>query len=72
MYGCLMIDPPWPKGKGGNRAVRPGQTRDHSRKPDLAYDMVSSLYPDLKKIDVFSREKRQGWDQFGNQTEYFS
>jgi len=46
--------------------------REHSRKPNRAYEIVSALYPLQKKIDVFSREKRDGWDQFGNQTDFFS
>jgi N6-adenosine-specific RNA methylase IME4 len=41
--------------------------RQHSRKPDIAYYMVDALYPDARKIDVFSREARPGWDQWGNE-----
>ena len=47
------------------------KSRQHSRKPDYAYNMIESLYPDMNKIDVFSREKRDGWDQYGNQIDYF-
>lgn len=47
------------------------KSREHSRKPDISYQMIDSLYPDVPKLDVFSREKREGWDQFGNETEYF-
>lgn len=46
--------------------------REHSRKPDEAYAMVERLYPDLNRLDVFSREQRAGWQQYGNQTDYFS
>lgn len=45
--------------------------REHSRKPDIAYDLITSLYPSQSKIDVFSREKRKGFDQWGDETTYF-
>ena len=46
-------------------------SREHSRKPDEAYSMIESLYPNSAKMDVFSREKRDGWEQFGNEVEKF-
>lgn len=45
--------------------------REHSRKPDAAYAMINALYPTQTKIDVFSREKRDGWAQWGNETNKF-
>lgn len=47
-----------------------GPMREHSRKPDEFYAMVESLCPG-RKIDWFSREKREGWAQVGNETEKF-
>jgi len=47
------------------------QARQHSRKPDIAYEMINNLYPDSKKIDVFSREKREGFDQYGDEINFF-
>jgi len=44
--------------------------REHSRKPDFFYDTVRRV-TDGPRIDVFSREKRDGFDQWGNQTEKF-
>ena len=46
--------------------------REHSRKPDEGYAMIEALYPGSARMDVFSRERREGWRQFGNQTGYFS
>lgn len=48
------------------------KSREHSRKPDFCYIMVNSLYPDLQKMDVFSREARTGWTQYGDQCNYFN
>jgi len=47
-----------------------GPLREHSRKPDEFYRMVESLCIG-RKIDFFSREKRDGWAQFGNDGERF-
>ena len=47
------------------------QAREHSRKPNTAYLLIDILYPDKCKLDVFSREKREGWDQFGDESNYY-
>ena len=41
--------------------------RGHSRKPEKAYLMIEHLYPDASKIELFARQRRQGWDAFGDQ-----
>lgn len=46
--------------------------REHSRKPEEAYIYVDTLYPVATKIDVFSREKRIGWHQWGNECNKFN
>lgn len=66
-YSVFVIDPPWPKKKGGLRKSRPNQGKNL----DYAYNMIESLFPSMNRIDVFSREKREEWDQYGNQTDYF-
>lgn len=45
--------------------------REHSRKPDEFYDVVRRV-TGAPRIDVFSRERRNGFDQYGNQTEKFA
>lgn len=45
--------------------------REHSRKPDEFYDMLR-LVTNGRRIDVFSREKRDGFAQYGNETSKFS
>lgn len=45
--------------------------REHSRKPEVCYRMIEALYPDHRKMDVFSREYRKGWLQYGDQINYF-
>jgi N6-adenosine-specific RNA methylase IME4 len=57
--------------RGKHISVITEKARQHSRKPDAAYVMVNNLYPDSKKIDVFSREKRPGFSQWGDQIKFF-
>lgn len=45
--------------------------REHSRKPDEFYDTIRRVTA-APRIDVFSREKRDGFAQYGNETEKFS
>ncbi len=45
--------------------------REHSRKPDISYRMIDDMFPDKSKIDVFCREMRNGWDQIGDELNYF-
>lgn len=58
--------------RGKFRTVFAEKSRQHSRKPDIAYTMIEYLYPAAARIDVFSREKRKGWKQFGNQLNHFA
>lgn len=44
--------------------------REHSRKPDEFYDLVKRV-TDGPRIDVFSREARDGFEQYGNETSKF-
>ena len=47
------------------------QRREHSRKPDEFYEVIRRV-TDGPRIDVFSREPRDGFDQFGNEAKKFS
>lgn len=45
--------------------------REHSRKPDEFYDLVRRVSPG-PHIDIFSREKREGFEQYGNEPDRFT
>jgi N6-adenosine-specific RNA methylase IME4 len=49
-----------------------GIAREHSRKPDEFYRMISERTPGLRRADLFAREKREGWDAWGDEVEKFS
>jgi len=49
-----------------------GIAREHSRKPDEFYDKVAKKTPGLRRADLFAREKREGWDSWGDEVGKFS
>ena len=46
--------------------------REHSRKPDEVIERIEALYPNATKLEMFAREKRRGWDSFGNEVSKFN
>lgn len=56
--------------KAGLKACFEGKVREHSRKPNEFYDLVRSVSPE-PRIDVFSREKREGFEQLGDEIDKF-
>jgi N6-adenosine-specific RNA methylase IME4 len=41
----------------------------HSAKPEAVYQMLESDYPELRKLELFARTRRAGWEAWGNQAE---
>lgn len=39
----------------------------HSQKPICAYDMLETMFPSSRKIEMFARNERYGWDCWGNE-----
>lgn len=39
----------------------------HSKKPEIAYQIIEQLYPDLTKLEMYARNEREGWDCWGNE-----
>ncbi len=66
--------------KGKLRTLQPGRSqvnilmsrkREHSRKPDEAYDLIESCSPG-PYLELFAREKCYGWTQWGDELETYS
>lgn len=47
------------------------EAREHSRKPDMAFAMAERMLPGARRVELFSRQRRSGWDSWGNETEKF-
>lgn len=45
--------------------------REHSRKPDEQYERIEALMRG-PYLELFSRQKRDGWESWGNQSSLFS
>ena len=39
----------------------------HSQKPQIAYEIIERLYPTARKIELYARNHREGWDCWGNE-----
>jgi N6-adenosine-specific RNA methylase IME4 len=39
--------------------------REHSRKPEEAYRAAELLMPNARRLELYSRTNRPGWDAYG-------
>ena len=39
----------------------------HSKKPQCTYEMIEAMFPNTEKLEMFARNKRDGWDCWGNE-----
>ena len=77
---CLLCVPkkgraPERVGKGVRRLIENedpklivSRIREHSRKPDEAFERAVELFGDVPRVELFSRETREGWAVWGNET----
>jgi len=40
---------------------------EHSRKPEYYYEWIEKCFPNTNKIELFSRNNRNGWEAWGNE-----
>lgn len=43
------------------------KARRHSQKPEISFEIMQRLYPDAKKLELYARQERAGWDCWGNE-----
>jgi N6-adenosine-specific RNA methylase IME4 len=65
-------DMPSPSPANRPPSVISAPRREHSRKPDEAYALIEAMYPALPKLELFARQRRPGWDVWGNETDKFT
>lgn len=41
----------------------------HSKKPDFIRNWIMECFPDIPKVELFARQKTEGWDVWGNEVE---
>lgn len=50
------------------RTVSFAENLKHSKKPEDLQNSIDLMFPDSKKIEIFSRRKREGWTCIGNES----
>jgi N6-adenosine-specific RNA methylase IME4 len=66
MYkGKLM--PVAPNERGKIHSVFTEKVTQHSRKPEIAYEIIERLYPDTQKLEMYARKMRENWDCWGDE-----
>ena len=56
--------------RGKIHSVFTEQVKRHSQKPEQAYNIIERLYPDLNKIELFARNRREGWESWGDELKW--
>ena len=49
------------------RQLVEAERREHSRKPDIVRDKIVELLGDLPRIELFARQRTEGWDVWGDE-----
>jgi len=59
--------------RGKIHSVFTEQVKRHSKKPEVAYQIIERLYPHIPKLELYARQKRQTltetWAAWGNEVE---
>ena len=67
---CLLFTIGNPKRvNAGVRQFVSSKAREHSRKPDEVRNGIVKLMGDIPRIELFARQKTEGWDVWGNEVE---
>jgi len=65
---CLLAKRGKPKRQSAAvKQVLDDKIMQHSRKPDCVRDRIVELCGDLPRIELFARQKADGWDCWGNE-----
>jgi ParB/RepB/Spo0J family partition protein len=38
---------------------------EHSEKPEIVYEIIEKMFPEARKLELFARKKRKGWEAVG-------
>lgn len=56
---------PRPRGARNMRQLVTIHRGKHSEKPEKVASRITNMFPTQKKIELFSRREREGWDTWG-------
>ena len=60
---------PQPRGLRNIRQFLEEKRTKHSRKPAEIRERIELMFPEQEKVELFAREKTEGWDVWGNEVE---
>jgi len=49
-----------------HKSIFTEEKQRHSKKPELVYTIIESMYPAVPRVELFSRSKREGWKTWGD------
>jgi N6-adenosine-specific RNA methylase IME4 len=69
---CLLLTQGTPIFEAGSltNLIRE-QAREHSRKPDAFYALVEQTCPARPRLEMFARERREGFEPWGAEIDFF-
>lgn len=53
--------------RGKIHTVFTEKVQRHSQKPEVSYEIINRLYPNLKKLEMYARTEHNGFDVWGNE-----
>jgi len=69
---CLIFKKgkiPSPRGSTKEHQFLSQKRTQHSKKPDEIRNRISRMFPTQNKVELFARQKTEGWDVWGNEVE---
>lgn len=71
---CLLATKgkPLPRVSRKVHSVIVSPVEEHSKKPGEARDRITQLFGDIPRIELFARQRADGWDCWGNETDKFT
>ena len=67
---CLVFKKgkiPQPRGDRNIRQIVSAPRENHSQKPDEVRHRIELMFPTQSKLELFARQKIEGWDYWGNE-----
>ena len=49
------------------KSIITGENKIHSKKPECVYEIIENMFPEMKYLELFARNKRDGWESWGNE-----
>jgi len=62
---CRKGTMPHPEDHNRFSTVIKAPREEHSAKPEIVYKMIETMYPNRRYLELFSRNKREGWTMWG-------